>query len=191
MRSAAAWCRVATNHRPPIGHPQLISLPIGTRSPCLQFGSCRAMRPVRFSSRPDGHVDSSEVSDPHATNARPPARYENAGVHKLCAGNNDGNPRKAIRVVHRSKFRAGRRSPVDRDALLHRYTVVLARQWLAVDLSCTFCIRWGVASKNVHGDDGGCVPRNDRLNDIRTTPGSSNSGCALTALNKRGVLVGD
>jgi hypothetical protein len=49
---------------------------------------------------------------------------------------------------------AGRRLQVDRDALLHRYTVGPAHLWLAGPLTCTLCLLGGVVSKCAHGS--GC-----------------------------------
>jgi hypothetical protein len=72
--------------------------------------------------------------------------------------------------------------------LLHRYTVGLARQWLAVHLSCTFAAAWGVASKDVHRNDGGYDPRNDRENDIRAT-GPNTSDSSRTALTEAHAIT--
>ncbi|MDQ1024701.1 hypothetical protein QF035_002283 [Streptomyces umbrinus] len=64
---------------------------------------------------------------------------------------------------------AGRRLSVDRDALLHRYTVALARRWLAGPLACAPGPGRGVASKHAHGSDGGYDTRCAGANAIGAT----------------------
>lgn len=57
--------------------------------------------------------------------------------------------------------RAGGLSQVDRDALLHRYTVAPARGWLAAGLACAYGPVGGVVPKRVHGGDSGYDIRYD------------------------------
>ena len=55
---------------------------------------------------------------------------------------------------------------VDRDALLHLYTVALACRWLVGPLTCGDGPGGGVVSKRVHGNDGVNDTVNDGVNAI-------------------------
>lgn len=50
---------------------------------------------------------------------------------------------------------------VDRDAVLHRYTVALALGWLVWALTCGYVSARGVVSKRVRGSDHGYDARYD------------------------------
>lgn len=74
----------------------------------------------------------------------------------------------------------GRRLSVDRDALLHRYTVAPARAWLAGPLTCDYGPGGGVVSKHAHGSDGGCDTGCDRANAIsHPAVATRRRGCEL------------
>lgn len=62
--------------------------------------------------------------------------------------------------------RGWRRLLLDRDALLHRYTVALAYRWLACPMTCGGELSRGVVSKRAHGSDGGYDTGCDGVNVI-------------------------
>ncbi len=110
LRSAAACCRVPANHEPSIGHPQLFSLPIGTRSPCLRSASCRAMRPLASPVGRIGRVDSHRVRPvqrPRMLDRQQEPGNAGTARSQLPCGNYEGNRASDTRRYSASEFRAG------------------------------------------------------------------------------------